>query len=109
MVFCTRPLPNQGVILCPNINLGTVNRISFFRCWNALLIKAIISTCFDAMDGFMYLAIVLEQKRKLNGSPIFQLQVMYSSRCYLQFYHVPILVKTPFQHKKIPYVLGINT
>ena len=42
---------------CPNINLRTVNRISFFRCWNVLLIKAIISTCFDTMDGFMYLAI----------------------------------------------------
>ena len=46
---------------CPNINLRTVNRISFFRCWNVLLIKVIISTCFDTMDGFMYLAIVLEQ------------------------------------------------
>ena len=39
---------------CPNINLRTVNSISFFRCWNVLLIKAIISTCFDTMDGFMY-------------------------------------------------------
>ena len=46
---------------CPNINLRTVNKISFFRCWNALLIKAIISACFDTMDGFMYLALVLEQ------------------------------------------------
>ena len=45
----------------------------------------------------------------LNGSPIFQLQAMYSSRYYLQFYHVPILVKTPFQHKKFSYVLGMNT
>ena len=46
---------------CPNINLRTVNRISFFRCWNVLLIKTIISTCFDTMVGFMNLAIVLEQ------------------------------------------------
>ena len=46
---------------CLNINLRTVNRISFFRCWNVFLIKAIISTCFDTMDGFMYLAIVWEQ------------------------------------------------
>ena len=28
---------------------------------NVLLIKAIISTCFDTMDDFMHLAIVLEQ------------------------------------------------